>query len=147
MAPDPVAPETRPAPSPAVAPGAILVVDDEADLAMTCARLLRRRGYAVTTAGSCADGLTMLRRDAPVLVVSDLRLPDGDGLAIVRAARALPVPATVIVITGFGSSSIWQSAQEAGASAYLAKPFSVHAFTALVDQLLAGVADQPPQPC
>jgi DNA-binding NarL/FixJ family response regulator len=71
----------------------------------------------------------VLQRDAPALVVSDLRLPDGDGLSIVRAARALPIPAMVIVITGFGSASIWQSAQEAGASAYLAKPFSVHAFT------------------
>jgi len=134
-------------PCPVASRKAILVVDDETDLAVTCARLLRRRGYAVTTAGSCADGLSVLQRDAPALVVSDLRLPDGDGLAIVRAARALPIPATVIVITGFGSSSIWQSAQEAGANAYLAKPFSVHAFTALVDQLLAGVADQPPHPC
>src|SRR5262245_4850659 len=136
-----------PTPYPASSSKAILVVDDEEDLAVTCARLLRRRGYAVTTAGSCADGLTVLQRDAPALVVSDLRLPDVYGLSIVRAARSLPIPATVIVITGFGSASIWQSAQEAGATAYLAKPFSVHAFTALVDQLLAGVADQPPHPC
>jgi two-component system response regulator RegA len=125
----------------------ILVVDDEKDVAVTCARLLRRRGYAVPTAGSLRRRVDRAPAGRPSPAVPDLGLPDGDGLTIVRAARALPTPATVIVTTGFGSSSIGPSAQEAGASAYPAKPFSVHDFTALVDQRPAGVADQPPQPC
>lgn len=121
----------------------ILVVEDEADLAVTCARLLRRRGYDVITAGSCAEALSVLQRDALALVISDLRLADGDGLAVIRAARALETPAPVIAMTGFGSGAVWREVTAAGASACLAKPFSAGDFMALVDRLLVGGSPAP----
>lgn len=77
--------------------GHILVVDDEEDLATTYRRLLRREGYRVSTAGSREQGLQAMRLDPPSLVISDLRLPDGDGLDVVRAARSTPIPTPVIV--------------------------------------------------
>ncbi len=70
----------------------VLVVDDEADLLITFERLLRRWGYRVTAAASVAAGLIALERDRPDLVISDLRLPDGDGFQLVRAAREAPRP-------------------------------------------------------
>lgn len=116
----------------------ILVVEDEPDLVHTYERLLRRYDCRVTAAGSLAAGLAALARNAPQLLIADLRLPDGDGLEIVRAARALPTPAPVIVVTGVASPATRDAAMAAGAAAFLSKPFSTKAFTALVQSLLDG---------
>ena len=114
----------------------ILVVDDERDLAATCERLLRRLGYRVITADSRAAALAALGADAPVLVISDVRLPDGSGLDVVSAAqcRAKRIPS--IVITGQPSERGRQAAADVGATGYLAKPFSAAALTDLVRQTL-----------
>ena len=66
---------------------------------MTYERLLRRQGYRVVTAGSCGRGSLAVESAAVRLVIADLRLPDGDGLDVVRAARALPAPPPVLVAT------------------------------------------------
>jgi DNA-binding response OmpR family regulator len=102
----------------------VLVVDDEADFLATYERLLRRQGHIVTVATSRAAGVAALARERPHLVISDLRLPDGDGLDVVRAARGLPEPAPVIVVTGYPSDETRRAAIAAGACAFLSKPFS-----------------------
>jgi DNA-binding response OmpR family regulator len=122
-------------------PVAILVVDDEPDLAATCQRLLRRRGYEVSTAASCREGLAALAGPPPALLISDIHLPDGNGLTLVRAARALSSPPVVIVMTAFADEPGRRAAMEAGAAAYVAKPFSTQALTTLVDDLLATPPD------
>lgn len=116
----------------------VLVVDDEVDLAATYERLLRRQGYEVVSAGTRERGLSVVQLVPLSLVISDIRLPDGDGLDIVRAARATSVPTPVIVITGFPSESERRTALDAGASAYWTKPFSTTAFTGLVQDILGG---------
>lgn len=116
----------------------ILVVDDEADLAETCARLLRRQGHGVTCAASCREALAALDAARPTLIVADLHLPDGDGLDVVRAARALPAPLPVIIVTGYPSPASRRQAFEAGAAAYVTKPFSIATFSALVTRMLEG---------
>jgi CheY-like chemotaxis protein len=82
------------------------------------------------------EAVAKLGTDAPDLVVSDLRLPDGDGLEIVRAARALPAPPPVVVVTGFGSEKSRRDAAAAGAAAYVTKPFSLPALMKLAADLL-----------
>jgi DNA-binding NtrC family response regulator len=94
----------------------ILVVDDERDLAATCERLLRRLGYRVITADSCAAALAALGADAPVLVISDVRLPDGSGLDVVSAAQRRPKRIPSIVITGQPSERGRQAAADVGAT-------------------------------
>ncbi len=110
-------------PSPAD-PRRILVVDDEADLTATYLRLLVRQGYRATAAGTRRAALDIIENEPVDLVISDLRLPDGDGLDVVRAAAAALRPAAAIVITGFPSEATRRAALEAGAAAYFAKPFS-----------------------
>ena len=124
----------------------VLVVDDEPDFQVTYVRLLGRQGLRAITTGSRHEGLALIEREALVLVISDLRLPDGDGLDVVRAARRAPTPVPTIVITGLGSEASRLAALSAGASAYLAKPFSAAAFTSLVAQTLAspGAGGWPP---
>ena len=114
----------------------VLVVDDESDLAESCARLLRRRGYRVVTAGSCATGHAALAGTSPALLVSDVRLPDGDGLDLVRAASALRPPVPAIVISGYLWAASQTAARDAGAVAFLLKPFSNDVFSRAVEQAL-----------
>jgi DNA-binding response OmpR family regulator len=115
----------------------ILLVDDEVDLVSTYERLLRRRGYRVVSAYSCRDGLVVVEREPLALVVTDLRLPDGDGLAIVRAARGTtPSPTPSLVVTAFASEASRTAALAAGASGYLAKPFGAAALLSLVENTL-----------
>ncbi len=115
----------------------ILIVDDEADLVSTYERLLRRRGYRIVSAGSCREGLLVVEREPLALVVTDLRLQDGDGLDIVRAARrTTPIPTPSLVVTGFASEASRAAAQAAGASGYLAKPFAAAALVSLVESTL-----------
>lgn len=123
----------------------ILVVDDEADLLATYERLLRRQGYWVVATVTRRMALDALHWAHPALVVADLRLADGDGLDVVRAARALQVPPPVIVVTGFPSAESRQQALQAGASAYLSKPFPVATFAGLVQDLLRARAGGTPE--
>jgi DNA-binding response OmpR family regulator len=115
----------------------ILVVDDEADLVATYERLLRRRGYRVVSANTRGDGLVIVQREPLGLLITDLRLADGDGLELVRAVRSLPVATPAIVVTGFASEASRTAALAAGAAAYLPKPFSASAFVSLVESTLA----------
>jgi len=110
----------------------ILVVEDEADLVVTYERLLRREGYRVVTAASLAEGLEAIASRSPALVILDLRLPDGDGLRILVAARALDPPAPVIVVTAFASRAARDAALASGATAFLTKPFPASALLRLV---------------
>jgi DNA-binding response OmpR family regulator len=114
----------------------VLVVDDEADLLATYERLLRRAGYRVTAAASLAAGLLALERDRPDLVILDLRLADGDGLQVVRAAREAPRPPPIIIVTGFPSEDRQRAAVTAGAAAFLAKPFRISRLLELVQSAL-----------
>jgi DNA-binding response OmpR family regulator len=114
----------------------ILVVDDEADLVATYRRLFGRQGYDVESAATRAGGLALIVSASPDLVIADLELPDGDGLDLVRAARTAPTPSRVIVVSGRPSSGLREDAMAAGASAFIAKPFSTDALGDLVRSLL-----------
>jgi DNA-binding response OmpR family regulator len=109
----------------------ILVVDNEPDLRSTYDRLLRWQGYRVVTAGSRAEGLRLVT-EPPRLVIVDLKLRDGDGLDIIRAAKANHPPVPVIVVTSFASAASRRAAQASGAAAFLTKPFSASELLELV---------------
>ena len=113
----------------------ILVVDDERDLAATCERLLRRRGWNVVTAGSRETALSVLARTPrPVLAIVDRQLPDGDGLDVLRAALAIQTP--VIMVTGYGAAATRRLVLDEGAAGFLAKPFSAHELLELVRRIV-----------
>jgi DNA-binding response OmpR family regulator len=118
----------------------VLVVDDEADFLATYERLLGRLGYQVITATTRAAGLAAVAGEHPNLVISDLRLPDGDGLDVVRAARGVPDPPPVIVVTGYPSDETRRAATAAGATAFFAKPFAAAGLLAAIRAILDGAA-------
>jgi DNA-binding response OmpR family regulator len=114
---------------------ALLVVDDEADLLATYRRLFGREGFRVVTAASRAAALDALAREAFVAVVAEAHLADGDGLDVVRAARGR-MPA--IVVARKASSHARRAARDAGAAAYVTKPFETAALAARVRALADG---------
>jgi DNA-binding response OmpR family regulator len=113
---------------------AILVVDDEADFLNTYRRLFSRQGFRVVAVATRAAALGALAHEPFVVVIADLRLPDGDGLDVVREARAARRTPT-IVVSGFASETARHAAMGAGAAAVFAKPFQAAALVARVREL------------
>jgi CheY-like chemotaxis protein len=112
-------------------------VDDEPDLVANCERLLLRLGHVSLGAHTGTEALALIDREEPDLVVSDLRLPGADGLAVTRHARRHVPPIPVILITAYDSPESKRAASESGAEVYLAKPFSNAAFLDAVQRVLA----------
>jgi DNA-binding NtrC family response regulator len=110
----------------------ILVVDDERTLRESCASILATEGFPVTTASRTEEAIQMLGRIKPNIVLCDLYLPDGTGLAVLAEALKLDRECLVIVMTGKASVRSSIDALRAGAWSYLPKPFSAMHLTILV---------------
>jgi DNA-binding NtrC family response regulator len=115
----------------------ILVVDDEPKLGRYVAEMLELDGHAVVRAGGGRDALARLAAERFDLVVTDLRMPDVDGLAVLRAARAVAPPVEVVVMTAFATAQSAVEAMKAGAADYLTKPFSMDELRLRVRRLAA----------
>src|SRR5690606_27221923 len=124
-------------------PPRILVVDDEADLRELLELTLVGMGLDVDCAGSLADADGLLERQAYALCLTDMRLPDGDGLALVGAINRRYPQTPVAVITAYGSAENAVAALKAGAFDYLAKPVALDALRSLVRSAVQLPAQQP----
>jgi two-component system response regulator PilR (NtrC family) len=103
----------------------ILVVDDEPSMRELLYIMLRKEGYEVLTAESRATAAIPLS-GAPVdMVITDVKLPDGDGIEILRHVKAASPETVVIVMTAFGSTQTAVAALKLGAHDYLTKPFDI----------------------
>ena len=114
----------------------ILVVDDEADIRELLDMTLARMGLVADTAASVAEALDRLGRERYALCLTDMRLPDGEGLDLVKAITASYPETPVAVITAHGSMENAVSALKAGAFDYLSKPVSLEQLRALVKSVL-----------
>ena len=101
----------------------ILVVDDDEDILRLLGMRLRARGYRVSTAGSAEAALAQLAVDPPRVVVSDVRLPGRDGLALFEEIRATRPALPVILLTAHGTIPDAVDATSRGVFGYLTKPF------------------------
>lgn len=98
----------------------ILVVEDNTGMREMLATVLREGGYEVTTAGAVAEGLAWLARESFSLILSDLQLPDRDGIDFCREARPAGIP--FLILTAFGSIEKAVAAVKEGAADFLTKP-------------------------
>ena len=126
--------------SPPAAPS-LLVVDDEPDLCTLYELTLVREGCEVETAGTVAEAWDALQARAFDAVITDLRLPDGTGLDLLRRMEAAGRGEKVIVITAYGSAQGAVEALKCGAYDYLTKPVDLRQFRAVV---AAAVGREPP---
>ncbi len=114
----------------------ILVVDDEPDLLELLELTLSRMGLDTVCAQTVGEAVQLLDKEPFDLCLTDMRLPDGEGLRVVEhiTQKGLDVP--VAVITAFGSAENAVAALKAGAFDYLAKPVALEQLRALVKQAL-----------
>ncbi len=114
----------------------VLLVDDEPDILELLELALRKMGLQVDRAGNVRDAIAKLSAQHFDLCLTDMRLPDGDGLQVVRhiAQHNLDVP--VAVITAHGNMENAVTALKAGAFDYLSKPVSLDQLRALVKSAL-----------
>lgn len=102
----------------------ILLVDDDIDLLDTLVRLLGRQGYTCRVASSGDEGIRAMEAESPDVVVTDLRLPGMDGLAVARHAQQHLPPIPVIVMTAYATSETRQDVRRMGGTTYVTKPFA-----------------------
>jgi len=114
----------------------VLVVDDEADLRELLELTLVGMGLDVDCAGSLAEAQAALARHAYALCLTDMRLPDGDGLTLVSSISGRSPQTPIAVITAYGSAENAVAALKAGAFDYLAKPVALDALRSLVRSAL-----------
>jgi len=114
----------------------LLVIDDEPDLRTLYELTLLREGYDIETAGTVQDALLHLKDRTYSAVISDMRLPDGSGLDVLRWLEENGRREKTIVITAYGSAENAVEALKAGAYDYLTKPVDLKQFRAVVASAL-----------
>ncbi|HEV7434661.1 MAG TPA: response regulator [Pseudorhizobium sp.] len=116
----------------------ILTVDDSASIRLTTRVALSNAGYTVTEAVDGQDGLAKLNSGQFDLIVTDLNMPNMDGLTMIRELRKLPahtgVP--VIFLTTESDAEMKQQAKAAGATGWLTKPFDPESLVKIVRKVL-----------
>ena len=112
----------------------ILVIDDDEHMRDACRAILLRAGHDVELASSGSEGLTLVNRWAYDVILLDLRMPDMDGMDVMRQIRSQDPDAVVIVITGHGSINTAVQAMKLGAFDFLPKPFSPDELRGAVDK-------------
>ena len=122
--------------TPRLAPAHVLVIDDDPDLLRLLSMRLRAWGIRVSTAVSAEEGLSRVAIETPQLVISDIRLPGKDGLALFREIHASRPTLPVILLTAHGTIPDAVQAMSQGVFGYLTKPFDSKLLFEKVQQAL-----------
>ena len=123
----------------------VLVVDDEPDLRTLYELTLLREGHLVESAGALAEARELLKTRAYDVVITDMRLPDGLGLTLLREMAAAQRRERCIMITAYGSAENAVEALKLGAFDYLTKPVDLKQFRAVVQSALQSPGAAPAQ--
>ncbi len=116
--------------------GRILVVDDEANIRGGLTKLLAKLGHSVESAGSAAEALQLLRPGRFRIVLTDLKMPEMDGLTLLHRIKELDRSVEVIVMTAYGTVGTAVEAMREGAYDYIEKPIDQDRLPILIDRVL-----------
>ncbi len=123
----------------ATQPKRILVVDDDPDIRNVLRRFLAGFGYQVDTAADGEEGLEMLQRDPPDVVLLDFDMPKLNGIEVLRRIEQDGLAIGVIMISGAADEETAKGLLEMGAADYISKPFNFpYLATSLVSKLMIG---------
>jgi DNA-binding NtrC family response regulator len=117
-------------------PSQILIVEDKDSLRTMLRHALERPGHAVIEARDEPEAVRLMQQHQPALVLSDLRLPEGDGFGVLRACKEIDPDVPVIVMTAYGSIEDAVAAMKEGALDFLAKPVDPDHLMLLVGRAL-----------
>jgi DNA-binding NtrC family response regulator len=121
----------------------VLVVDDEPAMRAALEANFTRHGWEVTTASGTREAMERFRSRPFPLVITDMRMPDGDGLRVMQNVRSLIPETAVIFLTAFGNVPEAVLAMQQGACDYLVKPVSFEQLRQAAHRVLLKVAPRP----
>jgi DNA-binding NtrC family response regulator len=114
----------------------ILIIDDEPAQVQALAGFLKKKGFDVEKANTGMDGLKIIEKKAIDLIITDFKMPDIDGIEVLKQARSINPEIDVIVMTAFGSIESATEAMRAGAVDYLTKPVDLDQLEILINKAL-----------
>jgi DNA-binding response OmpR family regulator len=123
-------------PAAAVEQAIVLLIDDDAEMALLLGRLFQRERLVLRSARTIREGLAQYRSEPPSVLILDLMLPDGRGLDVCRQLRAASPLLPILILTARGDPMDRVLGLELGADDYLAKPFESRELLARVRALL-----------
>lgn len=104
----------------------ILIVDDEKSIRDFLSTFLKKEGYTIVdTASTGEEAIEKIKQDSPRLVLLDIKLPEMDGLDVLRAIKKIDTRIGVVMITAFPDIKIAEEAMKIGAFDYIVKPFDL----------------------
>lgn len=118
----------------------ILIIDDEIPTLQMLRLFLEACGYVVLTAENEKNGLQIFQRERPPIVLTDIKMPDKDGFAVLREIKALSPETEVIVITGHGDRALARQAYDLDASFFFNKPLDTGALDNAIKEIIARTA-------
>ena len=104
--------------------GRILVLDDDPIVTLSCKRILGAEGYSIATVEKGEDALNKLAKEDFDLFISDVRLPDINGMEVLKESRIIKPKTDVVIITGYPTLEDAKESTRLGASEYIEKPFT-----------------------
>ncbi len=118
--------------------GTILLVDDDVDVRLVLSEILKLEGYAVQTANDGRQGLRMLEENTVDLVITDVLMPEMDGLEVIRTIRKINSSVPIIAMSGGGKRDMdfLIEATEFGATKVVNKPFDIDELVEVVNNIL-----------
>ncbi|MGQ9638698.1 MAG: sigma-54-dependent transcriptional regulator, partial [Thermodesulfobacteriota bacterium] len=114
----------------------IMIIEDEPLMRITIQDSLEAEGYDVSIAETGQKGLSIFRKNMSDILITDLKLPDTDGLQILNEVKQMNPETQVIMITAYGSIDSAVTAMKEGASDYLTKPFSMDELLLIIKRLI-----------
>jgi DNA-binding NtrC family response regulator len=117
--------------------GRVLVVDDRSEMAEMIAEELGERGFDALATTSGREAIALLRTERIDALVTDLRMPEVDGLTLLRTSVELDPSRPVFMMTAYGSLETALQAVDGGTWQYLTKPFRVDLLARLLEQALS----------
>ena len=123
----------------------VLLVDDDPTLLLVLARAFTKAGYITRTAENGRKALELLKTYRPELVVTDIVMPEMEGIGVIRAVKQMADPPRVIAMSGTGSvgrRNYLKWAQHLGADEVLPKPFRLEEMLTLAGRLTGKDSDQ-----
>ena len=115
--------------------GKILVIDDEDIVRLSCSRTLTPEGYDLRMAKNGEEGLKMLEEDSFDLVLTDLKMPNMDGIEVLANIKKRWPSIDVVIVTGYQTVETAVKAIKLGAFDYIEKPFTPDALIAIVSNV------------
>ncbi|MES2628661.1 MAG: sigma-54 dependent transcriptional regulator [Bacteroidota bacterium] len=124
----------------------VLCVDDDTDICLLLSRFLGKNGYAVDTAFNGTTALEKLKNEPYDLVICDFRLPDKDGLEMIKAIKSTRPDTQIIIITGYSDVKIAVKAMKYGAFEYVTKPIHPEEILITIKDALAASENKAEAP-